>query len=537
MSGSHRFFRQLRSNPLWFSAASGGSAVLAARQLLNKLEGGTSPTTTYCEAPPQPFTDEAAETPSSNEGEENMTPSIRSKDSDDYPNFSRHGKKATLPKYLSKELYDQLKDKKTPTFGVTLDDIIQAGTSLPWGADPPRGVGGVYAGDAGCYTTFAPFLEPMIEEYHGVQLVKGSNNQRRPSRFIRSYHSKPLNAQKEEMQKEEMRDKFAMKLSHRKRSKLQRHETNLDPNRLLDKPVDPTGEYILYTRMRLARNIRGFAFAPSIARRDRKRLERLFQAICQEDFQPLQGGEYISIMDLTNEKHEDYMSHRLCFLDPDEFKIAARLGRDWPDGRGLYFSHWNPMSFFKMKQQGTTKTTTSKGKDWNESPPNLLMWFNYDDHVWVISVSKGGNVQEVFACLSDAVRQLELSLLERSMGFAIDPRLGFLTASPTNVGTALRASMSVKLVKLGKQHPQLFQEILHRLHLESKSEYAETDLRYTGIFDIANAERLGRTEVQWINIMISGVSKLIELEKKLERGETVTLQDVDDIVKGVKGEA
>jgi creatine kinase len=94
--------------------------------------------------------------------------------------------------------------------------------------------------------------------------------------------------------------------------------------------------------------------------------------------------------------------------------------------------------------------------------------------------------------------------------------------------------MSVKLVRLGREEPELFQEILHRLHLEAKSDYAETDQRYTGIFDIANAERLGRTEVQLINIMILGIAKLIELEKKLERGEKVTLDDVKDVVDDVK---
>lgn len=93
--------------------------------------------------------------------------------------------------------------------------------------------------------------------------------------------------------------------------------------------------------------------------------------------------------------------------------------------------------------------------------------------------------------------------------------------------------MSIKLVRLGKEEPALFQEILHRLHLEAKSDYAETDRRYTGIFDIANAERLGRTEVQLINIMIVGIAKLIELEKKLERGETVTLDDVNDVMNRV----
>lgn len=109
-----------------------------------------------------------------------------------------------------------------------------------------------------------------------------------------------------------------------------------------------------------------------------------------------------------------------------------------------------------------------------------------------------------------------------------------LVSSPSNVGTALRASMSVKLPRLGREKSALFQEILQRLHLEAKSDYAETDQRYTGIFDIANAERLGRTEVQLINIMILGIKRLVELEKKLERGETVTLDDVEDVVKDVR---
>ena len=47
----------------------------------------------------------------------------------------------------------------------------------------------------------------------------------------------------------------------------------------------------------------------------------------------------------------------------------------------------------------------------------------------------------------------------------------------------------------------------------------------SGIFDISNAERLGKSEVKLINVMIEGVSKLIELEQKLERGEKVNCDD------------
>lgn len=145
-------------------------------------------------------------------------------------------------------------------------------------------------------------------------------------------------------------------------------------------------------------------------------------------------------------------------------------------------------------------------------------------------MAKGGDVQAVFTRLSAAVSKLELGLLKRGHSFCIDPlgNLGFLNCSPVNIGTGFRASMSVKLIRLGKLDPELFSQILQRLRLEAKSDYAETDRGYTGIFDVANAVRLGKTEVQLINIMIDGVAKLIELEQKLERGETVTLADVED---------
>lgn len=522
MSGSHRIFlRRARHHaPFWLVAAAGGCSVVVAGNQFRKAKDDESGnhirhqylSMTNCEA---------AES-SSNTNKTKTTKDDNDGDADDgdYPNFSRHGSQATLPKFLTPEIYQQLKDLRTPAHGVKLEDMITAGAMLPWGANPPRGAGGVYAGDADCYKVFAPLLIPLVEDYHNIVLeggITGTSSSNDLSR--RSSFARPMEA-------------------GRRSSKLKRHTTNLNPDQILDTQLDPAGDYILYTRMRLARNIDGFAFAPAIQRSDRRKIEQLFKDIVKEDFQPLQGGAYLPIHKMTNEQHEDYMAQRMCFLDPDDFKLAAGLGFDWPDSRGIYCcSRWDPRirrRHITSSQQSRLQRSSTDIASWEESTPNITFWCNYDDHFWLISVHKGGNVQSVFTCLSDAVRQLELSLLERGHNFSVDPKLGFLTCSPTNVGTALRASMSVKLVRLGREHPKFFLEILRRLHLEAKSDYAETDQRYTGIFDIANAERLGRTEVQWINIMIQGVGKLIELEKKLERGEVVSLQDVDEVVGIVK---
>jgi len=561
--------RYVRKNaPLLMAAVGGCASVVVGRKLQEEKQElqeqepssfsqallavtnrlfSSSAVTVKCEAPAPPLPPETPalqafvttfESPpdfSSPDNADNNNNNPDTITSNGYPNFSRHGPKAILPKYLTPQLYEQLKDLKTPTFGVTLEDMISAGTMLPYGANPPRGVAGVYAGDADCYTVFAPLLLPLVEEYHGVSLGEGGSNAWNVGKTI----TRPV-MRRAQIQPEEAQD-TPIVTRHKQKTrqiKLKRHETNLDPEQILNTKVDPSGEYILYTRMRLARNLEGFAFATAIQRKDRRRIERLFQTIVEEDFQPLQGGAYVPVHSMTNEQHEHYMTRRMCFLDPDEFKLAAGLGRDWPDARGIYCcSHWD--SSLRRRHISSVRRTEVPPTDidyWEENPPNVCIWANYDDHFWVVSVNKGGNVQSVFKNLSDAVRQLELSLMERNYNFCVHPKLGFLTSSPTNVGTALRASMSVKLIRLGKEHPAFFQEILDRLHLEAKSDYAETDQRYTGIFDIANAERLGRTEVQWINIMIQGVQKLIELEKKLERGENVTLQDVDEVVKEVKKE-
>lgn len=65
--------------------------------------------------------------------------------------------KSLLKKYLTKEVFDNLKNKKTPSFGSTLLDVIQSGLE-----NHDSGVG-IYAPDAEAYTTFEALFDPIIE--------------------------------------------------------------------------------------------------------------------------------------------------------------------------------------------------------------------------------------------------------------------------------------------------------------------------------------------------------------------------------------
>ncbi|KAL3769304.1 hypothetical protein ACHAW5_003839 [Stephanodiscus triporus] len=132
----------------------------------------------------------------------------------------------------------------------------------------------------------------------------------------------------------------------------------------------------------------------------------------------------------------------------------------------------------------------------------------------------------VFAMLTNGVRELERELCAHGHHFVHDARLGYLMSCPTNVGTAMRASVHVRLTNLG-QLPGFF-DLVERLKLQVQGKYGETDRHYTGVFNISNLERLGKSEVHLINIMVEGVSKLIELERRLEAGEVV---DIDAIAR------
>ena len=271
-----------------------------------------------------------------------------------YPNLSRLGPHSYLRKYLTPEVYLQLKDVTTKS-GVTLEHVIQSGVSLPWGSSPDRI--GVFAGDEECYTVFAPLLLPIIRDFHAMKARPGSSR-------IAGFGAE---------------------------RRLRRSSTNLNPQDVLSQELDPKGEYVLYSRMRVSRSISGFQFGPVISRHKRRVVEELCKS-CFEDWKHsgdpvFEKSTYTSVLDMTNEEYNDLTQRHLIFLQPSEYKLTAGLGRDWPDGRGLFLN--------------------------NPDLPEIQVWCNHQDHLRIISMSRGGDLLAVFTRLSQTIRALERSLQTR----------------------------------------------------------------------------------------------------------------------------
>merc|ERR1712178_129005 len=107
-------------------------------------------------------------------------------------------------------------------------------------------------------------------------------------------------------------------------------------------------------------------------------------------------------------------------------------------------------------------------------------------------MQKGAGIKEVFDRLCRAAKTIETYC-----EFAQDDHLGYITSCPTNLGTAMRASVHINLPKLMKNKPKM-NEIADKYFVQIRGihgEHTETD---DGVYDISNLRRLGRSEKQLV---------------------------------------
>ena len=124
-------------------------------------------------------------------------------------------------------------------------------------------------------------------------------------------------------------------------------------------------------------------------------------------------------------------------------------------------------------------------------------------------MQQGSNIRQVFERLSIASAKIE-----SKARFANDEHLGYITSCPTNLGTALRASVHICLKELMKDMPR-FEGIANQYNVQIRGSRGEHSDTSDGIFDISNRRRLGRSEKDLVQDMYNGVKAMIEAEMQL----------------------
>ncbi|MEA3370613.1 MAG: phosphagen kinase [Campylobacterota bacterium] len=329
-----------------------------------------------------------------------------------------------VAKYLTEEVFEELKDKKTHK-GFTLSQAINSGVK-----NADSGIG-AYVGDEESYEVFAPLFDPIIEEYHGF-------------------------------------------------SKDDKHQSNLNADDLNAPNPDSSGEYILSTRIRVGRNVKNIPLGPAISKTQRDTIEKDVSKILTA-FEGSLGGKYYPLNNLSENERASLITDHFLFKAGDRFLEAAGLNRDWPSGRGIF--HNNEKTF--------------------------LVWINEEDELRIISMQQGGDIKEVFTRLTNAIAQIQ-----KEIEFAYNEHLGYITSCPTNLGTAMRASVHIKLPNLGAKMNE-FKAIADKYNVQIRGIHGEHSQSEGGVYDISNKRRLGVTEVECVQDMYDGVVALIKREKEL----------------------
>lgn len=265
--------------------------------------------------------------------------------------------------------------------------------------------------------------------------------------------------------------------------------------------MDPTGKYILTSRCRTGRSVKGFTLPPCNSFDERRKLEAVIvegllklDGELKGDYYPLHGSRsYAPKPNGMSEAYAEELRKRgNLFQEPDStLLLSSGCGRHWPDARGIF--HNDEKTFF--------------------------VWINEEDHMRIISMQKGDGVVQIFKRFAKACSVVEETLKKNGYDFMHNDHLGYILTCPSNLGTGLRAGAMVKLPLLSARKD--FKDLCAKLALQARGIGGVDSDSVGGTYDISNADRLGKSETALVNIFIEGVANFIHWEQMLEKGQNI----------------
>src|SRR6202163_3146269 len=254
--------------------------------------------------------------------------------------------------------------------------------------------------------------------------------------------------------------------------------------------LDASGEHadiVISTRIRLARNLEGYAFTPRA--RDGERLRILTQV--REAF-----GSLGSI--------EDGVLLRVDELPPEDRLLLHE--------RHLVSKELAGLNEQPVRTRAAVYLSRGVG-----------IMVNEEDHLRLQALHSGFHVADAFGVLE----RLDAELGNK-VPYAFHSEFGYLTACPTNVGTGLRASVLIHLpaLVLPKEIGKVLAG-LQQVGLTYRGMYGEGSEVVGNFFQISNQTTLGRSEGELLDYLVRVVRHVIEREEEARR---VLLRDAGYII-------
>merc|ERR1719482_691281 len=148
---------------------------------------------------------------------------------------------------------------------------------------------------------------------------------------------------------------------------------------------------------------------------------------------------------------------------------------------------------------------------------------------------EGKNIKEVFGRFIRACDEVQKVLKEEGYDFMHSSHLGWILTCPSNLGTGVRAGTMVQLPNVSQQ-PN-FKALLKKMGLQAHGTGGVDSASTGGTWDISNADRIGKGEVQLCNILIEGATKLIKWENMMEEGDKAAAEAEIEAMVGASSSA
>lgn len=174
----------------------------------------------------------------------------------DFPVFPE-GTKSALSRHLSRQIWNQLKDKKDK-YGFTFREAIFSGAK-----NTDSGIG-CYAGSHDSYKTFAPFFDKIVEDYH-------------------------------------------------KHGKDAKHVSNMNAKELVAPPLpEDEAAMIVSTRIRVGRNLADFPLGPALSKAQRLEvMNKVVKAV--ETFEGDLAGKFYPLQGMDKETQNKLIEDHFLF--------------------------------------------------------------------------------------------------------------------------------------------------------------------------------------------------------------------------------
>lgn len=238
----------------------------------------------------------------------------------------------------------------------------------------------------------------------------------------------------------------------------------------------PESDVVMSTRVRMARNFNGFPFPSKMKNEDGQLIiKRVMEAVFERSSAIGENFKFIDIQKLTPLQRQVLVEKHLISPDLAESRIES----------GTIIS----------------------------ADENISIMINEEDHLRIQCLSAGMQLDNTW----NLCNKID-NLLEESIDYAFDEKLGYLTCCPTNLGTGIRASVMLHLPALTMTgYIKGILEICSKLGIAVRGIYGENSGAIGSIYQISNQKTLGMTEEEIIANINNITKQIIDQERALRK--------------------